>query len=107
MQNKLLKKTGYFFINNLLAFFSFFVPVRKNKVAFIKKSDSGSNSNVIYNKLKSTHPELDVVLLDISNQGSGINWLKSKLILYKELMTSRMIISTHGASLKTHKNITN
>lgn len=106
MKNKIFKRTVYFLLDKCLSIISFFIPVKKNKVAFIKKSDSGSNSNVIYKILKETHPELKAVLLDISKQGSGFNWLKSKLSLYKQLMTSRMIVSTHGAPLKTHKNIT-
>lgn len=92
----------------LMRFFSFAIPVHQDRVVFIRRSFSGSNITPVVDSLKLHHPEVDILLVDSSPSGQLMgtgSWLE-KVCLYLHLLQSKVIVTTHGPSLKTNKNTT-
>lgn len=81
----------------------FFVPVKKNRIVFVRKFYSGSNVTPVYKMIKKKYPKLDVEIID--NNSDNMTVLKL-FDLYKKLFTAKLIVTTHGSKLKTKKNIT-
>lgn len=92
----------------LLRLLSVFIPVNRNRVAFIRRSYSGSNITPVVDWLHTHHPEIDILLLDSSPSGQlagAGNWLyRGKQ--YLSLLKCRVIVTSHGPFVKTKKNVT-
>jgi CDP-glycerol glycerophosphotransferase (TagB/SpsB family) len=95
-------------IQFLLSLLSVFIPVHMNRVGFIRRSFSGSNITPVVDWLHEHHPEVDILLLDSSPSGRLVgsgNWLY-RLKQYLALLQCRVIVTSHGPFVKTHRNVT-
>lgn len=84
-----------------IQFLSFFSKPKK-KITFIRKYYSGSNVTPVFEKMKN---EKDIEVELIHNHPDDMNILNQSL-LYLKLLKSKVIVTTHGVSFKTRKNIT-
>jgi len=96
------------FIQSVLQVFSVLIPVRENRVAFLRRSFSGSNITPLIDWMRANHPEIDILLLDSSPSGHliGTGNLSSRIRQYLGLLQSKVIVTTHGPFIKTAKNKT-
>ncbi len=96
------------FTQSVLQAISVLIPVRENRVAFLRRSFSGSNITPLIDWMRANHPEIDILLLDSSPSGQlvGTGKLSSRIRQYLALLQSRVIVTTHGPFLKTARNTT-
>jgi len=87
----------------VVQFLALFIKPNKNKITFIRKYYSGSNVTPVYEKMKKEFKHLNVELLD--NHPEDMNIL-NQTRLYLKLLKSKVIVTTHGTSFKTRRNIT-
>lgn len=96
------------FVQFVMQTASVIIPVRKNRVAFIRRSFSGSNITPLIDWIRANHPEVDILLVDSSPSGQliGTGGLSGRIRQYLALLQSRVIVTTHGPFIKTPKNTT-
>ncbi|MDD3877308.1 MAG: CDP-glycerol glycerophosphotransferase family protein [Bacteroidales bacterium] len=97
---KLLKKATLWFFQQL----SLIVPVKKNRVTFIRTHFLGSNTTLVFEKIRKNN-DLDIQFFDHYPVNGTMPLILNEIKLYFKLLKSKIIITTHGAVLKTRKNI--
>jgi len=103
-QNKIIKEITIIGFNLFLRFCSLVFPVKGNRVLFIRKSFSGSNITPVFDMIVSDFPSIDAKLIDY--EGRNITAVYKSLKNFLLLLSSKIIITTHGSVFKTRKNIT-
>jgi len=95
-------------IKSIFSISSLFVPVKRNKITFIRRSFSGSNVTPVYEKILKNHPNIDVSLFDFSPTigDENLKDLIRKTRIFLDLFRSKIIVTTHGAVFKTKRNTT-
>ncbi len=86
-----------------IQFLSIFISPNPKKITFIRKYYSGSNVTPVYEKMKNNKKGIEVEL--IHNHPDDMN-IFNQTKLYFKLLKSKVIVTTHGVSFKTKKNIT-
>ncbi len=94
LKNILIKK---------IQFLAIFVKPNPKKITFIRKFYSGSNVTPVYEKMKNNIKNIEVEL--IHNHPDDMN-IFNQTKLYLKLLKSKVIVTTHGVSFKTRRNIT-
>jgi len=101
-----MKDLIYKILDIFLKLLVIIIPVKKNKILFLSKVSTGSNTTIVAARIKEERPELTIVEMDRGYKFEGIRtWLKEKIRLYYHALTSKIIVTTHGPLIKTHKNI--
>ena len=86
-----------------IQFLAIFISPNPRKITFIRKYYSGSNVTPVYEKMKNNKKGIEVEL--IHNHPDDMN-IFNQTKLYFKLLKSKIIVTTHGVSFKTRKNIT-
>jgi len=86
-----------------IQFLSIFISPNPRKITFIRKYYSGSNVTPVYEKMRNNKKGIEVEL--IHNHPDDMN-IFNQTELYFKLLKSKIIVTTHGVSFKTKKNIT-
>lgn len=91
------------FFRIILNFLCFLFPTNRNKIVFIRKSYSGSNTTPIYNNMKERFPNLQIKMINAFPSEKNTTFVEKtkRMLNYLELITSKVIITTHGPICKS------
>jgi CDP-glycerol glycerophosphotransferase (TagB/SpsB family) len=96
LSNDLMLRGVLYLIRLLL---NIFISIKKNRIIFLRESNSGSNTYALFKFSKVHYNNYDLILLD----GLNINHtLKDYVIWYSKIVSSKLIFTTH-ISLKPSK----
>lgn len=86
----------------IFGFISLFIP-KSNRIAFVRRSFSGSNATPVYERMKAINPNLEISIIDFGAFSQEIKFsnIINKLKAYHKLIKCKVIVTTHGPVLKS------